>query len=439
MKLTPTEGMRDYLPSENSIRDSLMQTIRGIYRANGFRAIETPAVESLENLENSDGGDNLKLIYRLEKRGQKLEKAIEAGDFANLCDLGLRYDLTLPLSRYYACHKNELETPFKTIQIGRVYRAERPQKGRLREFVQCDIDIIGSKAPECEIELILTTAEAIRKIGIGDFKIKINDRSLLRAVIEKIGFAEENFDSVCITFDKLDKIGADGVKAELLAKEFDPEVVDRFCQFFSVEKITMDDVRNLLGECDALKNVEYIMNSVEEIAGDTIKLEFDISLVRGQGYYTGTVFEIHSLEFSGAIGGGGRYDNLTGIFGMPNVSGVGISFGADRIYDVLSELNLYPENLQSTTQLLFATFGEQELLYALRWAKTLREKGMSVEVYPEPTKMKKQMGYADSKKIPFVAIVGGDEMAAGKVMLKDMQSGEQQLMTLEELMAKMGV
>lgn len=337
MKTKTVKGMNDYLPSDAEIRDYLQSVIIDTYKNSGFEHIITPIVEDAENLDKSEGGDNLNLIFKVMKRGAKLQKALESGNAKELSDMGLRYDLTLPLCRYFANNRQNLMLPFKAIQADRVYRAENSQKGRLREFVQCDIDIIGSKAPEAEIELILTTAEAIRKIGIGDFKIKINDRSLLRAVIEKIGFAEENFDSVCITFDKLDKIGADGVKAELLAKEFDPEVVDRFCRFFSVEKITMDDVRNLLGECDALKNVEYIMNSVEEIAGDTIKLEFDISLVRGQGYYTGTVFEIHSIEFKGALGGGGRYDNLIGKFIGESIPAVGFSIGFERIFAILKD------------------------------------------------------------------------------------------------------
>ncbi|MBQ4066028.1 MAG: histidine--tRNA ligase [Clostridia bacterium] len=337
MKTKTVKGMNDYLPSDAEIRDYLQSVIIDTYKNSGFEHIITPIVEDAENLDKSEGGDNLNLIFKIMKRGAKLQKALEGGDSKALSDMGLRYDLTLPLCRYFANNRQSLMLPFKAIQADRVYRAENSQKGRLREFVQCDIDIIGSKAPECEIELILTTAEAIRKIGIGDFKIKINDRSLLRAVIEKIGFAEESFDSVCITFDKLDKIGAEGVKAELLSKEFDPETVERFCSFFSVERITMEDVRSLLGEADALANLEYIMSSVNAIAGDSIKLEFDISLVRGQGYYTGTVFEIHSLEFSGAIGGGGRYDNLIGKFIGESIPAVGFSIGFERIFAILKD------------------------------------------------------------------------------------------------------
>ena len=337
MKIKTVKGMNDYLPSDAEIRDYLQSVIIETYKNSGFEHIITPIMEDAENLDKSEGGDNLNLIFKVLKRGAKLEKALESGDRKALSDMGLRYDLTLPLCRYFANNRQNLMVPFKAIQADRVYRAENSQKGRLREFIQCDIDIIGSAAPECEIELILTTAKAIQKIGIGDFKIKINDRSLLRAVIEKIGFDEADFDSVCITFDKLDKIGSDGVKAELLSKGFDETVVQSFCQFFSVDKITMGDVRSLLGESDAISNLEYIMNSIEAIAGDSIKLDFDISLVRGQGYYTGTVFEIHSLEFSGAIGGGGRYDNLIGKFIGESVPAVGFSIGFERIFAILKD------------------------------------------------------------------------------------------------------
>ena len=337
MKIKTVKGMNDYLPSDAEIRDYLQSVIIDTYKNSGFEHIITPIMEDAENLDKSEGGDNLNLIFKVLKRGAKLQKALESGDSKNLSDMGLRYDLTLPLCRYFANNRQNLMLPFKAIQADRVYRAENSQKGRLREFIQCDIDIIGSKAPECEIELILTTAAAIRKIGIGDLKIKINDRSLLRAVIEKIGFKEEDFDSVCITFDKLDKIGAEGVKSELLFKEFDAQTVERFCRFFGGEKITMEDVRGLLGESDAIANLEYIMKSVEEIAGDTVKLDFDISLVRGQGYYTGTVFEIHSLEFSGAIGGGGRYDNLIGKFIGESIPAVGFSIGFERIFAILKD------------------------------------------------------------------------------------------------------
>ena len=371
MKTKTVKGMNDYLPSDAEIRDYLQSVIIETYRNSGFEHIITPIVEDAENLDKSEGGDNLNLIFKVMKRGAKLQKALESGDAKALSDMGLRYDLTLPLCRYFANNRQNLMLPFKAIQADRVYRAENSQKGRLREFVQCDIDIIGSKAPECEIELILTTAEAIRKIGIGDFKIKINDRSLLRAVIEKIGFREEDFDSVCITFDKLDKIGAEGVKAELLAKVFDADTVESFCRFFGVEKITMDDVRALLGESDALANLEYIMSSVEAIAGDTVKLDFDISLVRGQGYYTGTVFEIHSLEFSGAIGGGGRYDNLIGKFIGESIPAVGFSIGFERIFAILKDRGNF--RIPDGKDKVVVLYDRENYVSAQKKARELRE------------------------------------------------------------------
>ena len=363
--------MNDYLPADAEIRDYLQSVIIDTYKNSGYEHIITPIMEDAENLDKSEGGDNLNLIFKVMKRGAKLHKALESGDPKNLSDMGLRYDLTLPLCRYFANNRQNLMLPFKAIQADRVYRAENSQKGRLREFIQCDIDIIGSKAPECEIELILTTAEAIKKIGIGDFKIKINDRSLLRAVIEKIGFAEESFDSVCITFDKLDKIGAEGVKAELLSKEFDEVTVERFCEFFGGEKITIDDVKALLGECDAIANLEYIIKSVEAIAGDTVKLDFDISLVRGQGYYTGTVFEIHSLEFSGAIGGGGRYDNLIGKFIGESIPAVGFSIGFERIFAILKDRGNF--KIPDGKEKVVVLYDRENYVDAQKKARELRE------------------------------------------------------------------
>ena len=337
MKIKTVKGMNDYLPKDAEIRDYLSSVIIETYKNSGFEHIITPVLEDAENLDKSDGGDNLNLIFKVLKRGEKLNRALESGDVKALSDMGLRYDLTLPLCRYYANNRANLSLPFKAIQTDRVYRAENSQRGRLREFIQCDIDIIGSSAPESEIELILTTSKTLAKIGIGAFTVKINDRSLLRAVMEKIGFAENDFDSVCITFDKLDKIGADGVRAELLEKGFDSSVVDKFSEFFAKSPITMDDVRALVGDCDAIERLTYIMDSVTAISDGAVKLAFDISLVRGQGYYTGTVFEVQSDEFSGAIAGGGRCDNLIGKFIGESIPAVGFSIGFERIFAILKD------------------------------------------------------------------------------------------------------
>ena len=389
MKLTPTEGMRDYLPSENSIRDNLMQTIRRVYRANGFRAIETPAVECLENLQNSDGGDNLKLIYRLEKRGQKLEKAIAAGDFANLCDLGLRYDLTLPLSRYYACHKNDLESPFKTIQIGRVYRAERPQKGRLREFVQCDIDILGSDSIDCEVELISVTAEALLAVGIDEFRVRVNHRNLLRDLIIWCGFPAEAADTVCVTVDKADKIGFEGVRTELCEKGFAPQAADKL-----ITVLTGDLRLETLSAYGCEEEATLLSSLLEQtngLADGKYEVIFDATLVRGQGYYTGTVFEIECPAFGGTVAGGGRYDNLIGKFTGEKVPAVGFSIGFERIFSVLCGKG---ELCAKDRLVLF--YDEGQVAEAIRYARTLHGE-FDVTLAKKKKKLGKQLAQAEAQ------------------------------------------
>ncbi len=337
MKTQTVKGTNDYLPSETEIRDYLQSVILDTYKNAGFEHISTPILEDAENLDKSDGGDNLNLIFKVLKRGDKLQRALEAGDEKALCDMGLRYDLTLPLCRYFANNRAHLMTPFKAIQIDRVYRAERAQRGRLREFVQCDIDIIGSAAPECEIELILTTARALQKTGIGAFSIRINDRSLLRGALSAVGFSEDVLDSVCITFDKLDKVGITGVCAELEEKGHSKETIERFHAFFGGDAVTLDTVTRLVKDSSAAERLQYIMDAVNTLSRGEVKTEFDISLVRGQGYYTGTVFEVASEEFSGAIGGGGRYDKLIGKFIGEDIPAVGFSIGFERIFSILKE------------------------------------------------------------------------------------------------------
>lgn len=390
MKLTPTEGMRDYLPSENSIRDRLMQQIREVYRASGFRAIETPAVECLENLENSDGGDNLKLIYRLEKRGQKLEKAIEAGDFAHLCDLGLRYDLTLPLSRYYACHKNDLETPFKCIQIGRVYRAERPQKGRLREFVQCDIDILGSDSMDCEVELISVTAEALLAVGIDEFRVRVNHRNLLRNLIIWCGFPAEASDTVCVTVDKADKIGFDGVKAELIGKGFGEEASDKLIGILTGD-LRLETLA-AYGCAEEAALLSDLLTKTNALADGKYEIIFDATLVRGQGYYTGTVFEIECPAFGGTVAGGGRYDNLIGKFCGETVPAVGFSIGFERIFSVLLERGSAAVGKERIA--LF--YDEGQIAEAIRYARTLHGE-YDVTLVKKKKKVGKQLAQAEAQ------------------------------------------
>ena len=453
------KGTRDFSPLEMARRNYIFDTIKSVFSLYGFQQIETPAMENLSTLMGKYGEEGDKLLFKILNSGdwksaishEALDNATIGALTTKVSEKGLRYDLTVPFARFVVQHREEIQFPFKRYQIQPVWRADRPQKGRYREFYQCDVDVVGTNSLLSEVELIQIVEEVYRRLGIR-VSLHINNRKILAGIAEVIGQPERIID-ITVAIDKLDKIGIDNVNKELLEKGLPEEAVNALQPILNLSGTNtekLDQLEQVLAGCETgLKGIEELRtifalynqsDASDKSDMSDFLVELDLCLARGLNYYTGAIFEVKALDAQiGSITGGGRYDNLTGIFGMPNVSGVGISFGADRIYDVLCELNLYPENLQSTTQLLFATFGEQELLYALRWAKALREKGMSVEVYPEPTKMKKQMGYADSKKIPFVAIVGGDEMAAGKVMLKDMQSGEQQLMTLEELMAKMGI
>lgn len=389
MKIKTVKGMNDYLPQDAEIRDYLQSVIIDTYKNSGYEHIITPIMEDAENLDKSDGGDNLNLIFKVLKRGEKLKSALESGDSKNLSDMGLRYDLTLPLCRYFANNRANLMLPFKAIQTDRVYRAENSQKGRLREFIQCDIDIIGSSAPESEAELILTTAKALEKTGIGDFTVKLNDRALLRSVIEKIGFDSESFESVCITFDKLDKIGAEGVKAELLEKGMDEGAVERFGSFFAKTPITMEDVKSLVGENEALERLCYIMNTVKEISDGKVKMDFDISLVRGQGYYTGTVFEVRSNEFSGAIGGGGRYDNLIGKFIGENIPAVGFSIGFERIFAILKDRGSFA--VPGGRKKVVVVYDKADYTAAAKKAEELRE-SYDVTLCERNKKTGKQLG-----------------------------------------------
>lgn len=336
MKCKAVRGTKDYLPCEAELREYMERTILGYYRENGFLRIMTPAMEDIENLDKSDGGENLNLIFKILKRGDKLAKAVE--NRSALADMGLRYDLTLPLSRYYSANRQNLPVPFKCIQIDKAYRAERNQRGRLREFVQCDIDIIGDSSPACEIELITVTAKALSKLDIGNFIVKINDRRILNALLLKMGFEESQLGSVCISFDKLDKIGRDGVLSELKQKGFSAQVVCNFAEILCCQELTISDVEKILGDNPITANLRSIINVSHVLSCGMYKVEFDISLVRGQGYYTGTVFEIQSDKFTGSVAGGGRYDNLIGKFTGEAVPACGFSIGFERIFAILSEM-----------------------------------------------------------------------------------------------------
>ena len=425
------KGTRDFGQIEMARRNYIFDTIKGVFTLYGFQQIETPAMENIGTLMGKYGEEGDKLLFRIQNSGEKASLAPEKG---------LRYDLTVPFARYVVQHREEITFPFKRFQIQPVWRADRPQKGRYREFYQCDVDVIGSDSLIGELELIQIVEEVYRRLGI-NVCLHINNRKILAGIAEIIGAPEKIVD-ITVAIDKLDKIGVDAVNAELLERGLSEKAVEALQPILNQEaglktQDTLGHLRTYLANSEiGMKGVEEMEEvfRLVETSGVQLNIELDLCLARGLNYYTGAIFEVKALDAQiGSITGGGRYDNLTGIFGLPGVSGVGISFGADRIYDVLTELDLFPKELQSTTQVLFATFGKEELLYALRWAKALRAKGISVEVYPEPTKMKKQMGYADDKKIPFVAIVGGDEMASNTVMLKNMTTGEQKLVKLDEL------
>ena len=385
MKITSVKGTNDYLPNEVEIRDYLQERILSVYKENGFEHIITPAIEDIENLDKSDGGENLNLIFKIMKRGDKLDKALASGVTAanenELADMGLRYDLTLPLSRYYANNKDKLTLPMKCIQIDRVYRAERPQKGRLREFIQCDIDIIGSESTDSEIELILTTTKALDAIGLKNYKVKLNDRRLLRAVLQSFGFAENDLDSVCITFDKMDKIGLTGVVEELTEKGFAKDAVDNFEKFLSEGDFTLESLKSRLEDKTPAESLEHIIDTVNELTGNAFELVFDLSLVRGQGYYTGTVFEVESIDFKGAVAGGGRYDKMIGKFTGNDVPACGFSIGFERIILLLMESGFkIPERPKRVAYLVEKKYPAEKLVDVMKQAKEARENGQQVLV-----------------------------------------------------------
>ena len=413
MKVTSVKGTNDYLPNEVEIRDYLSDKILSVYKENGFEHITTPIIEDIENLDKSDGGENLNLIFKIMKRGDKLDKALEKGVTSQneneLADMGLRYDLTLPLSRYYANNKDKLTIPMKCIQMDRVYRAERPQKGRLREFIQCDIDIIGSESTDSEIELILTTTKALDAIGMKNYKVKVNDRRLLRAVLASFGFAESNLDSVCITFDKMDKIGLDGVVEELNDKGFDGRAVENFKAFLEKKDFSLDSVAAMLEDKTPAESLKHIIDTVGELTDNAYDVVFDLSLVRGQGYYTGTVFEVESIDFKGAIAGGGRYDNLIGKFLNENVPAVGFSIGFERIFSILMEHGI---DITSRQKKIAVMYDEQDFVSAVKIADKLRNEGNIASLYIKPKKMGKFLGKLEERKYDgFVNVQNGEDVS----------------------------
>nr|WP_297145824.1 histidine--tRNA ligase [uncultured Prevotella sp.] len=442
------KGTRDFGPVEMAKRNYIFDTIKEVYALYGFQQIETPAMETLQTLMGKYGEEGDKLLFKILNSGDYMSKVSDEDLHslnslklaAKLCEKGLRYDLTVPFARYVVQHREELQLPFKRYQIQPVWRADRPQKGRYREFYQCDADVVGSDSLLNEVELMQIVDTVFTKFGVR-VCIKINNRKILTGIAEVIGEAEKIVD-ITVAIDKLDKIGLEKVNEELRNDGISEEAIEKLQPIISLsgsneEKLEVIS-QVLAGSETGLKGVEetrFILDTLKAV-GLNNEIELDLTLARGLNYYTGAIFEVKALDTPmGSITGGGRYDNLTGIFGLPGLSGVGISFGADRIYDVLNALDLYPKEAVNSTQVLFINFGETETAYCLPIVGKLRQAGIRSEIFPDKAKMKKQMSYANAKNIPFVVLAGENEMAAGKVTLKNMESGEQTLVTAEELIA----
>lgn len=449
MKPSIPKGTRDFGPVEMARRNYIFETIRKVYALYGFRQIETPATENLSTLMGKYGEEGDKLLFKILNSGD-FKNAVSTNDYAEksaaalasrFCEKGLRYDLTVPFARYVVQHREELQMPFKRYQIQPVWRADRPQKGRYREFYQCDADIVGSDSLLNEVELMQIIDEVFSRFGIR-VSIKINNRKILTGIAEIIGAADKIID-ITVAIDKLDKIGLEKVNEELLAAGLNAHQVQTLQPIIDLKGSNAEKVATMrevlaasetgLKGCD---EVAFVLDTLAAAGSLRNEIELDLTLARGLNYYTGCIFEVKALDYAiGSITGGGRYDNLTGIFGMPGLSGVGISFGADRIYDVLNGLDLYPSDTVGSVRLLFINFGEREAARCLEYAAAARKKGVSTEVYPDTVKMKKQMAYANAQHIPFVALVGESELAENRLTLKNMETGEQQQLSIEEALA----
>ncbi|MBQ6652660.1 MAG: histidine--tRNA ligase [Prevotella sp.] len=444
------KGTRDFSPVEMAKRNYIFNTIREVYALYGFQQIETPAMETLQTLMGKYGEEGDKLLFKILNSGDCLakvsdEELMERNPLhlsARMCEKGLRYDLTVPFARYVVMHREELQLPFRRYQIQPVWRADRPQKGRYREFYQCDADIVGSDSLLNEVELMQIVDTVFRRFGIR-VQIKINNRKILTGIAEVIGAADKIVD-ITVAIDKLDKIGIDNVNEELRNDGLSAEQIAKLQPIIMLSGTNdekLDTIAEVLQSSETgLKGVEetrFILDTLKTL-GLKNEMQLDLTLARGLNYYTGAIFEVKALDVQiGSITGGGRYDNLTGIFGMPGLSGVGISFGADRIYDVLNTLDLYPETVLTSTQLLFINFGESETAYIMPLAAQARKAGIATEIYPDAVKMKKQMSYANAKGIPFVALAGENEMSNRQVTLKNMQTGEQQLVGIDDLVKRL--
>ena len=442
------KGTRDFSPVEMAKRNYIFNTIREVFHLFGYQQIETPSMENLSTLMGQYGDEGDKLLFKIQNSGdyfsgltdEELLSRNAAKLASKFCEKGLRYDLTVPFARYVVMHRDEISFPFKRYQIQPVWRADRPQKGRYREFYQCDADVVGSNSLLNEVELVQMIDRVYDKFGIR-VSIKINNRKILTGIAEIIGEADKIVD-ITVAIDKLDKIGLDNVNAELASKGIPQEAIEKLQPIIMLSgsnEEKLETLKSVLSTSETgLKGVEeseFILKTVASL-GVKSEVELDLTLARGLNYYTGAIFEVKALDVQiGSISGGGRYDNLTGVFGMSGMSGVGISFGADRIYDVLNQLDLYPKEAVNATQLLFVNFGEKEAAYCLPVLSAARDAGIRAEIYPDSAKMKKQMSYANDKNIPFVAIVGENEMNEGKLTLKNMTTGEQSLLTPDELLA----
>lgn len=443
------KGTRDFSPAEMMKRNYIFDTIRSVYKTYGFLPIETPAMETMQTLMGKYGEEGDRLIFKILNSGD-FKSGVEASEFAEnsslalankFCEKALRYDLTVPFARFVVMHRNELQLPFKRYQIQPVWRADRPQKGRYREFYQCDADIVGSTSLLNEVELVQIIDTVFSKFGI-NITIKLNSRKILSGIAEIIGKPDKIVD-ITVAIDKLEKIGIENVNAELAEKglsEAEIQAIQPIILLQGSNEEKLQSLRQTLATSEigqkGIDEMEYIFSMLKNVNVKAV-LQFDLTLARGLNYYTGAILEVKANDVEmGSICGGGRYDNLTGIFGMPGLSGVGISFGADRIYDVLNQLDAYPKDTKEATKLLFVNFGETEVLYILPIIAKLRAEGYACELYPDSAKMKKQMQYANDRQIPFVAIVGGDEIAQNKVLIKNMATGEQELVDKDAVAGK---
>ncbi len=435
--LNTPKGTRDFLPQQAARRNYIFDTVRSVFDTYGFAPIETPAMELTDTLMGKYGEEGDRLIFKILGRGEKLKKAVEQNRVEQSSEEALRYDLTVPFARFVVQHQNELSFPFKRYQIQPVWRADRPQKGRYREFYQCDVDMIGSNSLLNEVELTQIIADVFTKLGLLEVSIKINNRKILQGIAEVIGEPDKLID-ITVALDKLDKIGREKVEAELSTKGISNAAIAKLGVLF--DNVSLESVANFVASSEVgmkgIEELKSVLDSAEKL-GVSI-CEFDPTLARGLNYYTGAIFEVVHPDFPSSICGGGRYDDLTGIFGLKDVSGVGVSFGADRIYDLLLDNNLFPEQVDLSAQVLFVNFGDKEAAQCQLWAKQLRAAGVRTEVYPDAAKMKKQMKYANDKSIPYVLLVGDREIEAQQPTVKNMTTGEQNAMSIEELIKELG-